>query len=722
MAHDDIAIGSTNWGPAVKTIFNQLDISAAGPLADIPDPTDTDKLLFHDTDADEFYLNEGDSWTKVQEAATPAAVELAPLPNGDDVYTFDGVDDYLEAAADDDIFSIPFTRSFTFEVWLSPSRIDFTNQHDDGYVHFAGKGEPSKHEYVFRMYSFLTPGEDPQRPNRMSGYAVSNAGGFGQGTYFQQTVVPGEWIHFVVTYDMDEEHDADWPGIPRSYPGDTGRIRIYKNGQKINESWFSNYHGAHPEVTDEEHDAAYIAANDYVILSQNNTAPFRLGTRDGMPDSGYFCGRMAHAAIYSSELTPEQIAAHYDAMIAGDASYDDLVEDDSPAAYWPLSGVDPLADRIGYNDLEVGTGLDPGTNPSPVESTRWWINDDGSAYFGGNVAIGGNVLPEAVYLGGDIATRLYRTADGRLKTDSPFVSQQSITTYEGEISSGAGLSAAGPVAFDGSVAEPMLWVDNDNASGEGIWVRFGSGQSTHYAFKASLVGDSNARLTLDAAGKLRWGSGATSSDVDLYRSAADTLRTSDSLVVDGDLTVSGTFTAPDTSVIYGVAPTDVGFANWAYDPIAATGSTIFTAGRVYLISLYIRRAVTITKIGFGLNTAGASLTAGQCWAGLYNSAGTKVVDAAAETAMAAGTSYTQVTVASTALSAGRYLVALLANGTVPPTVLRGSSNAGSDTGNLGLAAANMRFALGPTGQTTLPGTVTLSSLAAGPSFWTGLVV
>lgn len=59
--------------------------------------------------------------------------------------------------------------------------------------------------------------------------------------------------------------------------------------------------------------------------------------------------------------------------------------------------------------------------------------------------------------------------------------------------------------------------------------KFSTAAST--AVDIGVNGDSQSRLTIDAGGKLLWGSGSLVGDVNLYRHAADTLKTDDTLVV-----------------------------------------------------------------------------------------------------------------------------------------------------------------------------------------------
>lgn len=63
--------------------------------------------------------------------------------------------------------------------------------------------------------------------------------------------------------------------------------------------------------------------------------------------------------------------------------------------------------------------------------------------------------------------------------------------------------------------------------------------ATDSQYEARATGDSVARWFIDASGKQWWGSGSTTVDTNVYRSAANELKTDDSFVVGGELTVSG---------------------------------------------------------------------------------------------------------------------------------------------------------------------------------------
>lgn len=64
------------------------------------------------------------------------------------------------------------------------------------------------------------------------------------------------------------------------------------------------------------------------------------------------------------------------------------------------------------------------------------------------------------------------------------------------------------------------------------------------------IGDANPRLEVNSDGVLLWGSGSATGDTNLFRDSANTLRTNDSLTVDGNLSVAGvgrTITARKTA-------------------------------------------------------------------------------------------------------------------------------------------------------------------------------
>lgn len=161
-----------------------------------------------------------------------------------------------------------------------------------------------------------------------------------------------------------------------------------------------------------------------------------------------------------------------------------------------------------------------------------------------------------------------------------------------------------------------------------------------------------------------------------------------------------------------------------FDPAAAASGTAFTSGTVYMTRVDIVNPATLAGLVFTISTAGAGLTAGQNLAGLYDASGNRVALSADQSAAwtAQGIA-TPMFTAPYAAAPGAYFLALLSVGTTPISLLRAaSSGAASGVLNFGLGAAGARFATGPTGQTTLPVSVTMASrTGTGTAFWVGAV-
>ncbi|MGR4847920.1 hypothetical protein [Streptomyces sp. LARHCF252] len=68
-------------------------------------------------------------------------------------------------------------------------------------------------------------------------------------------------------------------------------------------------------------------------------------------------------------------------------------------------------------------------------------------------------------------------------------------------------------------------------------------------YSTFINSESVDRFQIKSEGALYWGSGAATPDTKLYRSAANTLKTDDSFIVDGDLTVTGTTTGVTKSMV-----------------------------------------------------------------------------------------------------------------------------------------------------------------------------
>lgn len=205
----------------------------------------------------------------------PSATEFV---NGDPATVFDGATQYIEVP-DHDALSVPATGILAIEAWMRPDVLDFPHQEGTNYVHWIGKGEANQYEYAARMYSRTTT-DNPPRANRISGYAFNLSGDRGTGSYFQDNIIPGQWIHYMLvinTVDTDESHP-------------TGYTKIYKNGC----------------VRDQD------ALTSFATVPSDGRAPFRIATRDF---KSFFLGAIAKVAIYDYEPPPMTLRSHYQVAV-----------------------------------------------------------------------------------------------------------------------------------------------------------------------------------------------------------------------------------------------------------------------------------------------------------------------------------------------------------------------------------------------------------------------
>ncbi|CAN7174279.1 LamG-like jellyroll fold domain-containing protein [Paenibacillus sp. LjRoot56] len=197
------------------------------------------------------------------------------MPNGDAAPVFNGTNQYF-TIPDNDYLEVTRTGILTVEAWMRPDTLQFTNYEGSGYVHWMGKGTSGQHSWVARMYNQTNT---ENRPNRISGYSFNLSGGLGAGSYFQDTVTAGQWIHYTLVINT----------VNTNSTYTTGYTKVFKNGVLRDQDKLS----------------------DYSIVPGNGTAPMRIATRDL---ASYFQGAIGKVAVYDYELTPTQLAAHYSSM------------------------------------------------------------------------------------------------------------------------------------------------------------------------------------------------------------------------------------------------------------------------------------------------------------------------------------------------------------------------------------------------------------------------
>jgi hypothetical protein len=190
----------------------------------------------------------------------------------DTAVQFNGTD-YVEIPDSEDFSQPTSGAGLTVEAWLRPDRLQFPGDTKDPYVYWLGKGAAGEREWAFRFYS-----QDSTRPNRISAYLWSPTAVLGAGAYFQDTLVPGEWIHVVACYEPGDK--------------DTGAgVHIYKDG----------VHRLGPP-------SPGTLYRNYNVEPRHRTSPLRLATRDF---ASFFIGALDEVAIYPRVLSAEEIEENY---------------------------------------------------------------------------------------------------------------------------------------------------------------------------------------------------------------------------------------------------------------------------------------------------------------------------------------------------------------------------------------------------------------------------
>jgi hypothetical protein len=155
---------------------------------------------------------------------------------------------------------------------------------------------------------------------------------------------------------------------------------------------------------------------------------------------------------------------------------------------------------------------------------------------------------------------------------------------------------------------------------------------------------------------------------------------------------------------------DQGFVAWTFDPnVASSSGLLLVTGVIYIGAIPVRQAHTITNLWCHVTNVGSGLVASQSFMGLYSSAGT-LLSATADMSgdfTSTGTKSKALTTPQ-AVVPGMYYVAVVSNGTTPPSLARGTQVSISLANAANLTAAAARWATNGTG-TTLPSSLTMAS-------------
>lgn len=173
---------------------------------------------------------------------------------------------------------------------------------------------------------------------------------------------------------------------------------------------------------------------------------------------------------------------------------------------------------------------------------------------------------------------------------------------------------------------------------------------------------------------------------------------------------------------YTPGPQEASLLSWAYDPNTCSTNQLTVNGTLYLIKVPVRALHPISNVWWNAGTAGVTATAGQNWAGIYNSSGTLVASVGVDAQVTSANTPVNVALSAsyTPTQPGFVWVGLLFNAATPPSLYRtnGATTAGNNAGIL--SASLYRFATNGTGQTTLPASITPGSNAIGSSIWVGV--
>ena len=195
-------------------------------------------------------------------------------------------------------------------------------------------------------------------------------------------------------------------------------------------------------------------------------------------------------------------------------------------------------------------------------------------------------------------------------------------------------------------------------------------------------------------------------------------------VVVGDLiaaTITNKALTDIEDVLNGMTePGDHNYLTWNYDPIIAqsTSTPLGANGTCYVQKLRIDKTVSVTNINAWVLTAGATLTASQNLAGLYNASKALVGVTGDQSAVWNSTGHKTMALTGGPFSCapGYYYVVLMSNGTTRPAFLRATGNAH----NANLTGDSIRWATADTARTTtLPATLGAFTAAANP-YWVAL--
>lgn len=155
--------------------------------------------------------------------------------------------------------------------------------------------------------------------------------------------------------------------------------------------------------------------------------------------------------------------------------------------------------------------------------------------------------------------------------------------------------------------------------------------------------------------------------------------------------------------------------------MATSGIVMPTAGQVRVVRIRLPVTSSVTNIIMNVTTVGNTLTTGQCFAGLYTSAGVKIAVTADQAVPWVSTGIKTAALAAGPFTcvAADYYVAFWFNGTTGPSFASLPSPA-AVLANLGRATPNLFWGSADTGITTTSPDPLGAQTVSGNAYWVGL--
>lgn len=310
----------------------------------------------------------------------------------------------------------------------------------------------------------------------------------------------------------------------------------------------------------------------------------------------------------------------------------------------------------------------------------------------------------------------------------PVITSYEITSHRGAINGYASLDGNGwvPLSQLGNVSgavNPSNTVVSETGYGQGATAGVGNTQSrgdhTHGTPSLTLVGP-----VPSAPGDTQAVGVASTPAVSDHRHARVVAAPTGQARTTGSAGVLTTDTRSDHAhPLDTPMHTDLGYLAWTMPPWLSGQTTAApVAGTVYVSRVLIPVAVAIAgTIVMQVTTAGAGLTAGQCFVTLHDAAGVLLGTSADQAANWAGTGRRAASVGAQNLAAGFCFVTWWFNGTTGPRFMAGGNGLAVSNGEL--SAANSFWATADTGRTNAVSAPNpLGALTAiGQSQWVGIL-